>query len=84
VGAHAEGEAGKGGEVAAASRREASYWLLPQLGPKAQDSAAGGGHRYVPVAPLTSYRTLGFWKGLSSEQAHKVVRRLGEYAGPGR
>jgi integrase/recombinase XerD len=34
--------------------------------------------------PHTNYRTLEFSKPLSSRQAHKIVRRWGEYAGVGK
>lgn len=42
----------------------------------------GGADSYV-FQPSTNYRTLQFAKPLSSRQAHKIVRRWGEYAGVG-
>jgi integrase/recombinase XerD len=34
--------------------------------------------------PHTNYRTLEFAKGLSSRQAHKIIKRWGEYTGLGK
>jgi site-specific recombinase XerD len=41
-------------------------------------------HGSYVFQPHTNYRTLDFDKPLSSRQAHKIVRRWGEYAGVGR
>ncbi|HVG20247.1 MAG TPA: tyrosine-type recombinase/integrase [Blastocatellia bacterium] len=44
---------------------------------------ADGADAYV-FQPQTNYRTLEFAKGLSSRQAHKIIRRWAEYGGVGK
>jgi integrase len=84
VGLEAEGEAGQRGDVTAPEGRQGGDRRLPEIGPQAEGRAAHGRARQLRLQPHTNYRTLDFEKPLSSRQAHKIVRRWGEYAGVGR